>query len=180
MHRIPAIWKSRFLYRFGKMSMRRGSVKLTPLLFRSVCPRREQIPKTNRPHVASCCFIASFARSLNKTLRVFPVFSSRNVKTLLLACHWRILIRRRSLNPFPPQVWKAVCSRFGHAALSGRNHAAGYIDFQNVPPCMLKTEHLFDDFITWAPLGQSLSPEHGKNTVKRKRAKTFFKSLLLD
>ena len=42
------------------------------------------------------------------------------------------------------------------------------------PPCMLKTEHLFDDFITWAPLGQSLSPEHGKNTVKRKkRAKTF-------
>jgi hypothetical protein len=39
---------------------------------------------------------------------------------------------------------------------------------------MLKTEHLFDDFITWAPLGQSLSPEHGKNTVKRKkRAKTF-------
>ena len=45
---------------------------------------------------------------------------------------------------------------------------------------MLKTEHLFDDFITWAPLGQSLSPEHGKNTVKRKKSKDFLNLLLLD
>ena len=44
---------------------------------------------------------------------------------------------------------------------------------------MLKTEHLFDDFITWAPLGQSLSPEHGKNTVKRKKEQRLFKSFAL-